>query len=116
MHCENTLLIPAPGLKATPLLWVILTRPDQLCIIVCLSTLRYDKEQTVVLRRGDHGFVGHDTAVLYSYAEIVDVNHLLQQVADGLALRHESCRPDILKLIQDGIPASPFTPRKIANF
>lgn len=116
MDCGDTLLIPAPGGGETPHLWAILTKPDPLCIIVSLTTLRHNKDQTVILRKGDHGFVNHETIVYYADAAIVDVDHLCQQVAEGLALRHESCRPDILRLMQDGILASEFTPRKIQNF
>jgi hypothetical protein len=38
----DTLLIPAPGAEETPHLWTIVTDPDPLCVVVCLSTLRYD--------------------------------------------------------------------------
>jgi hypothetical protein len=41
----DTLLIPAPGAEETPDLWIIVTDPDPLCVVVCLSTLRYDKDQ-----------------------------------------------------------------------
>ena len=117
MHCGDTLLIPAPGTcQETPHLWIILTDPDPLCIIVCLSTLRHGKDQTVLLRRGDHAFVNRDTTALYAFSQITDVNNLIQQVADGLAVPRERCAPAILKLMQDGILASPETPRKIQEF
>ncbi len=117
MDCGDTLLIPAPGTSdETPHLWVILTRPDPLCAIVCLSTLRYEKDQTVVLRRGEHPFVKWDTVVAYEYAYIVDADHLRRRVADGLALPRQPFSPDILKLIQQGVLASPFTPRRVQDF
>jgi hypothetical protein len=117
MHCGDTLLIPAPGTAAeTPHLWIILTEPDPLCAIVCLSTLRHDKDQTVLLRSEEHPFINRDTTVLYAYAEIVDADNLRQQVADGQAVRRAACTPGMLKLIQDGVQASPFTPRKVQTF
>lgn len=117
MHCGDTLLIPAPGSSAeTPHLWIILTEPDPLCAIVCLSTLRYNKDQTVLLRSGEHSFINHDTTVLYAYAEIVDADNLRQQMADGQAVLHAPCSPEMLKLVQDGVHASPFTPRKVQTF
>jgi hypothetical protein len=86
MHCGDTFLIPAPGTSAeTPHLWIVVTEPDPLCVIVCLSTLRFNKDQTVLLRAGEHPFVRRDTAVLYMYAEIVDSDHLRRQAADGRA-------------------------------
>jgi hypothetical protein len=117
MHCGDALLIPANAdNEETPHLWVIVTEPDPLCAIVCFSTLRYSKDQTVVLRKGEHTFINRDTAVLYMYAEISNVDHLRQQIADGCASVHDSCHVDVLKIIQDGMFASPFTPRKIQNF
>ena len=117
MNCGDTLLIPAPGTcEETPHLWIVVTEPDPLCVIVCLSTLRYNKDRTVVLRRGEHAFIEHDTAVLYAFAKIVDSNHLEQQILDGLALPRDSCSERILKLIQDGLLASPNTPPKIERF
>lgn len=57
MNCGDTLLIPAPGTcEETPHPRIVVTEPDPLCVIVCLSTLRYNKDQTVVLRRGEHAF------------------------------------------------------------
>jgi hypothetical protein len=117
MHCGDTFLIPAPGSgDETPHLWIVVTEPDPLCVIVCLSTLRFNKDQTVLLRAGEHSFVRRDTAVLYMYAEIVDADHLRRQVADGRAVSHDPCTVDVLRLIQDGILASPLTPRKVQNF
>ena len=112
----DTLLIPAPGAEETPHLWIIVTDPDPLCVIVCLSTLRYNKDQTVVLRRGEHAFVEHDTAVLCEYAKIADSNHLERRVLDGLVLPHQKCSSQVLKLVQDGILASPNTPPKVERF
>jgi hypothetical protein len=117
MNCGDTLLIPAPGTcDETPHLWIVVTEPDPLCVIVCVSTLRYNKDRTVVLRRGEHAFIEHDTAVLYAFAKIIDSNHLEQQILDGLALPHDSCSEQILKLIQDGLLASPNTSPKIERF
>jgi hypothetical protein len=70
----------------------------------------------VVLREGEHPFVRHDTAVLYMYAEIANVDQLQTQISNGCAIAHDPCRADLLKLIQDGIFASYFTPRKIQTF
>jgi len=117
MNCGDTLLIPAPGTSdETPHLWIVVTEPDPLCVIVCLSTLRYNKDQTVLLRRGEHNFIKHDTTVLYEYAMIADANHLRQQVLDHLALPGDPCDPQILRLVQDGVLASPNTPAKVERF
>lgn len=117
MHCGDTLLIPAPGTcEETPHLWIIVTEPDPLCVIVPLSTLRYDKDQTVVLRSGEHSFIDHDTTVVYEFAKIADASHLSQQLAEGSALSHDPCSIQLLRLLQDGISASPHTRPKVQRF
>ena len=115
MQCGDTLLNPAPGFGNTHL-WVIVTEPDPLCIIVSLTTLRFSRDQTVVLNVGDHPFIRHETAVLYSDARIVDVSLLEAEVKAGTAQIHKSCPSATLKLIQDGITASPHTARKVETF
>jgi hypothetical protein len=54
--------------------------------------------------------------VLYEYAQIADANHLARQVAEGLALPHDPCDAQLLKLIQQGVSASPHTPPKVERF
>jgi len=117
MKCGDTLLIPAEGTgDEIPHLWIVVTEPDPLCVIVCPSSLRYGKDQTVLLRAGDHPFVRKDTCVLYAYSEIVDADYLREQVSAGRAKRHTPCSESILGLVQAGILASPFTPRKVQQF
>src|ERR1035438_10358093 len=68
MRCGDTLLIPAPGMGVTPHLWIIATEPvtdTQLCVIVNVTTLRNSRDQTVMLRKGDHPFITHDSAIFY---------------------------------------------------
>ncbi len=116
MQCGTSFLMPAPGGSATPHLWIIITDPDPQCVIVSLSTLRHAKDQTVILRPGDHPFVQHDTMVFYLDARIVDVNVLQALVDDRSAVLHADCPASTLKLIQSGAHASDFTPRKVAQF
>ena len=115
LNCGDALLIPAPGLGNTHL-WVVITAPDPRCIIVNLTTLRLNRDQTVVLQAGDHPFVKHQTAVLYSDARIVDANALEAQVLARTAQLHQPCPVPTLRLIQAGITASPYTPRKVEEF
>jgi len=119
MDCGDTFLMPAPGGVATPHLWIVVTQPDpqtHLCAIVSVTTLRNSKDQTVILRPGDHPFVRHDSTVFYGDAMIVDALRLESEIAAGLALVREGCSKAILKLLQDGVVASPFTRPKILRF
>jgi hypothetical protein len=119
MDCGETFLMPAPGGAATPHLWIIITQPDPQtheCAIVSVTTLRNSKDQTVILRVGDHPFIRHDSTIFYGDAMIVDARRLEAEIAADLALVLEKCPPATLKLVQDGVCASPFTRPKILRF
>jgi hypothetical protein len=119
MQCGDTLLIPAPGMGVTPHLWILAMDPvtdTQLCIIVNVTTLRNSRDQTVVLRKGEHPFVTHDSAVFYGDAQIVDVRQLHADVAARTAQTRERCSPEVIRLVRDGLTASPFTPKKVLIF
>src|SRR5215469_3782445 len=89
MDCGDTFLMPAPGGAATPHLWIVITQPDPLtheCAIVSVTTLRNSKDQTIILRVGDHPFIRHDSTIFYGDAMIVDARRLEAEIAAGLAL------------------------------
>ena len=111
--------MPAPGGPVTPHLWIAVTQPDaqtHLCAIVNVTTLRNSKDQTIILRPGDHPFIRHDSAIFYGDAMIVDARRLEAEIAAGLALRRETCSQATLKLVQDGVLASSFTRMKVVRF
>lgn len=119
MECGDTFLMPAPGGVATPHLWIVITQPDpasHLCAIVSVTTLRNSKDQTVLLKVGDHPFIRHDSTIYYGDAMIVDALRLENEIAAGLALRRDRCPAETLKLVQQGVTASPFTRPKFLRF
>lgn len=119
MQCGDTFLMPAPGGIATPHLWIVITEPDKvsnLCGIVSVTTLRNAKDQTVILRPGDHPFIRHASTIFYGDALIVDAQRLENEIAPGLAVRKDPCPPSTLKLVQQGVTASLFTRPKFVRF
>ena len=119
MECGDTFLMPAPGGTATPHLWIVITEPDSvsnLCAIVSVTTLRNSKDQTVPLRVGDHPFIRHDSTIFYGDGMIVDARRLEHEIAAGLAVRRDKCTAATLKLVQQGVAASPFTRPKFLRF
>ena len=112
------MLIPAPGSGVTPHLWIVVTEPDDrgICIIVNLTTLRHGQDQTVTIAANEHPFVNRPTSVRYSDARLADIHKLRGEVARGLAVQKASCSSKLLKLVQDGVCASPYTPNKIVEF
>lgn len=120
MKSGDTFLMPAPGISdRTPHLWVVVTDPPQgenTVIIVSLTTLRNQAEQTVVLRKGEHPFIRWDSCVFYNDSRLVDVRELDRKVRAGQVKLHDPCSATMLKNIQDGLLASELTPRKVGNF
>lgn len=118
MQCGDTFLMPAPGGPLKSHLWIVITAPDERgnAVIVSLTTLRTDRDQTVILSAGDHPFVRHQTTVFYGDARIVDLQELSTLFGTHAAVRHQPCSPKLLKLIQDGALVSPYTPQKIVDF
>jgi len=119
MNCGDTFLMPAPGGMATPHLWIVVTQPDvetHLCAIVSVTTLRNSKDQTVILRPGDHPFIRHESTIFYGDAMIVDVRRLQAEISAGLAVAREKCPGATLRLVQDGAVASPFTRPRFLRF
>ena len=109
MRCGDCVLMPTGGPQSIPHLWFVITEPqpdEGLCVIVSLTTLRHDRDQTMLLNVGDHPFIRHASIVLYSDA----------QIAAGTIAQLEACSTRVLKLIQDGARQSPHTPKKILTF
>jgi hypothetical protein len=119
MRCGDSFLMTGPGGFGKAHLWIAVTDPqtaDSQVVIVSLTTLRFDRDQTVILQPGDHPFVTHQTVVLYSDSRIVDSRRIDAMIQDGTALAHQPCPAQTLQLIQQGLLSSPFTPRKIIAF
>jgi hypothetical protein len=119
MRCGDSFLMTGAGGIGKAHLWIAVTEPQadtSHVVIVSLTTLRYDRDQTVILQPGDHPFITHQTIVLYSDTRIVDARRLDAIIRDGTALAHQPCPPQTLKLIQQGVSSSPYTPRKIIAF
>ena len=111
--------MPAPGGMATasPLDRHHAATPGtHLCAIASVTTLRKSKHQTVILRVGGHPFIRHQSTVFDGDAMVVDALRLDFEIAAGLALAQEKCPSATLKLVQDGLSASPFTRPKILRF
>lgn len=119
MECGDTFLMPAPGGTATPHLWIVVTEADRvsnLCAIVSVTTLRNSKDQTVILRIGDHPFIRHESTIFYGDAMMVDVQRLEKEIAAGLAVRRDKCSEATLRLVQQGVSASPYTRPRFLRF
>jgi hypothetical protein len=57
-----------------------------------------------------------DSTIFYGDAMIVDEWTVANEIAAGLAIAREKCPAATLKLVQQGVAASPFTRPKILRF
>lgn len=94
MRCGDSFLMTGPGGFGKAHLWIAVTDPQP----------------------GDHPFITHQTVVLYGDSRIVDASRIDALIRDGTALAHKACPAQTLKLIQQGVLSSPYTPRKIIAF
>ena len=77
----ETYKLRKPG-DDTPHLWAVITNPDQddNVVIVNLTTRQPHSDDTVVLSRGEHPFVRHETVISYQDARLVKTSALTQAV------------------------------------
>lgn len=114
----ETLVLPNPNFEI-PHLWILATdsvgEPPQ-TIIVAVSTKRFYKDSTVVLSPGDHPWVRHESVISYAHALIPEVRHLNEAVRRRIGELRQPCTSDVLRKVQDGLLASPRTPRRVKKF
>ena len=107
----------AAGPQRSRHLWIIATEPvNDRAVIVSVTTLRHNVDQTVVLQKGDHPFIEHQSGVFFGDSRIVNITLLAEQVEDGYVSNHHPCDPWLIDEIAMGLRASPLTPKKILNF
>ena len=119
MRCGDAFLMPAPGGRAIPHLWIAVTEPQPpsfRVVIVSVTTLRSGADQTVIIGKGEHPFIRHPSVVCFADSRIVDARDIEAQMTAGTVVRHSPCSLDLLRLIQDGLLASQLTPAKVATF
>lgn len=119
MRSGDTFVMAVAGRSGKPHLWFVLTDPDPetgKVVIVSLSTLRAGKDQTVILNRGDHPFITHESVIVYRDARCVSSDELRHALRNGWIKPHQPCADRILKQVQDGLLASPFTSRKMVAY
>ena len=113
----ETFLFPLGG-DQTPHLWIVATTPghDGLFAIVSLTSLKGSKDQTVILRSGEHPFIRWDTCVAYALADLTSSDKLQDVLDRGIAELRGPLRRDLLELVVSGFSASPFTKKRINDF
>src|SRR5262249_27606257 len=118
LKCGDTIEMPKPG-HSVPHLWILITEPDAAsgeAVMVNVTTLRSHSDTTVLLKRGDHPYIIHDSVVFYADARIVDCRKIDAGVNAGYFPQLAACSPAVLKTIQEGLLKSPYTPNKVIAY
>ena len=118
-HAGQAFLYPLNDDNESEHLWIIATEPNNegLVAIASLTSLRGAKDQTVILHKGEHPFITHDTCVSYIQAEITSVEKLEVRLQCGRAKLHDvDAAPTLLKDILAGFSGSPHTKNRIRDF
>jgi hypothetical protein len=103
---------------ATPHLWIVSSNPDGEgnFLVVSLTSLKGNKDQTVMLHGGEHPFLKWGTCAAYIHADIMTVERLQALISSGNAKMKEPLADDKTKLILDGFTASDFTKKRVREF
>ena len=100
-------------------LHVVLTDPNETgeLIVASVTTLqKWTKDRTVVLKKGDHPFIQHDSVVAYSYARIAGVAEIESLVTNKPSLARQPVSPELLGRIRAGLLESDFTENGVRWF
>ncbi len=118
MRAGDAVLMTVGGIPLEHL-WILITDPDPVThegVIVSVTTLRNNCDRTVILRKGDHPFIAHDSVIQYSDALLIDTRLIDAKIASGKVCRRQPCSASLLREIRCGALSSPHTTRKILRF
>jgi len=118
LKAGQTLLLPKPGHDVSHI-WVLVLSSDPVTmetVMVNVTTRRAHSDSTLVLQAGEHPVVKHPSVVHYGDARIVDGRAIEAALGAGTFPAHSDCSAALLKRIQEGLLASPFTPGKVKTY
>ncbi len=120
IRCGETVLLRKPN-TAIEHLWIVLTEAETdsgLAVIVNITSVQSHSrpDLTVVLRKGDHPFVTHDSIILYSDSRPADLRLVEVGIKNGHFSQHAPCSIELLKRVQEGLLRSDHTPNKISAY
>jgi hypothetical protein len=92
-------------------------------LVVSLNTVTPHTDRTLILHKGDHPFVQHDTAVSYDQMRSMPLTLLaqLEKMNDGRGMqyrtfrRHQPVSGDLLQRVVEAALASKMTPKDLVK-
>jgi hypothetical protein len=98
-------------------LWVVITPAiEGEVITVCVVTALKRSERLVVLNKGDHPFIQHESVVAYYFSKIRTVSDIEDLLNEGIAKKRDPVSIQLLKRIQSGLLESNFTPNYVRAY
>jgi len=102
----------SPAASSDKHLWVVISDPesypDDLVVIVSLTSHDLWKDPACVLSLGDHPFIRHETSVYYAKARFVSRGRLDHLVEVGDVIPNTPMEPEVLARIRRGAGDSDF--------
>ena len=116
LKCGDTFLT-GDGNEDNFHLWVVLTSPNEGEVVtVCLVTAHKRSERLVVLYKGDHPFIQHESAIAYRFSQIRLVEDIQELLRSGAAKPRDPVSPELLQRIRAGLLDSDFTPNGVRAY
>jgi hypothetical protein len=99
-------------------LHIVATDPDEngLVAIASLTSLKGAKDQTVIIRQGEHPFIRWETVVFFAQAFLIEVSAIEEWLSNGDAQSQVAITHTLLSEIQDGFIASDSTKNRVRDF
>jgi len=99
-------------------LHIIATSPDEngIVAVASVTSLRGAKDQTVIIRKGEHPFVRWDTVVFFAQAFLEKLSTIEEWLANGSAVPEVAVSESLLCEIQNGFVASDLTKNRVRDF
>ena len=100
-------------------LWFVLTDPknsnDEVVVVMVCSVQSYS-DRTVILKKGDHPFIQHDSSIHYSTADYWKVSRIKSQINGGRCHLKEDMSKELLARVRQGLFDSWRTPLTIQEY
>lgn len=81
-----------------------------IAVCVNVSSRKPHSDTTVILQRGDHSFVTHESVINYQDAREMPINLVEQaltaRTSQFVCVPHDPCSPELLGRIRDGLAKS----------
>jgi hypothetical protein len=109
---------PGAGEYEKPHLWLVLTNADGNgeVVAVMVQTKAMFTDPTLILTKGDHPFIQHDSSVHYSTARRFRVSAILGELRSGRSHLRADLSSKLLRKAQGALLSSPFTTIALKNY